>query len=133
MAKAKVICLERWCLVFDVEELQKAVGFEAQDAELLRVALCHKSYAKEQGLEKHNEKLEFLGDAVLDLVIADLLMQKFGQDKEGNLSRKRASVVNEDRLCELAVACHLPSFILLGKSEKKTQYAQQSTVVGFGL
>ncbi len=66
---------------------------------------------------RHNEKLEFLGDAVVDLSVSELLMQKFPGDTEGNLSKKRASLVNETVLAEVAERLGVSSFLLLGKGE----------------
>lgn len=92
----------------------------------LQKALTHKSYANEQRLgSEHNEKLEFLGDAVLDLVVGEYLYEKFPQDTEGNLSKKRASVVNEDVLSSIATQLRLHEHILLGKGEAQTGGAQK--------
>lgn len=97
------------------------------DPDLLTVALTHKSRAFEErsgngstGLKEHNEKLEFLGDAVIGLVLADLLMVKFGTEAEGGLSKKRAALVNEEKLAELARQIGLDQALQLGKGEQKT-------------
>ncbi len=94
--------------------------------ELLTRALTHKSYANENrsGLE-HNEKLEFLGDAVLDLVIGEYLFEFFPEDSEGGLSKKRASVVNEEVLSEIAQTLSLEQLLRLGKGEAQTGGAQK--------
>lgn len=94
-------------------------------AELLDRALTHKSYANEMRLPEHNEKLEFLGDAVLDLVVGEYLYERFPQDSEGNLSKKRASVVNEEVLSEVAQRLGLAENLRLGKGEAKTHGAQK--------
>lgn len=87
--------------------------------ELLKQALRHKSYANEFAKENllHNEKLEFLGDAVIDLVLSEYLMEKFPQDDEGGLSKKRASLVNENALAEIASRLNLMSDLQLGKGK----------------
>ncbi len=87
--------------------------------ELLKQALRHKSYANEFAKENllHNEKLEFLGDAVIDLILSEYLMEKFPQDDEGGLSKKRASLVNENALAEIASRLNLMSDLQLGKGE----------------
>lgn len=97
------------------------------DKAKLRQALTHKSFANEQkpGLADHNEKLEFLGDAVLDLVIGEYLFENFPQDTEGNLSKKRASVVNEEVLSRLALGLQLDQSLLLGKGEIQTGGARK--------
>ena len=113
----------------DIKDLQSHLNYQFDDLSWLELSLKHKSYAKEQGNNEHNEKLEFLGDAVLDLVVSDLLMNKFDEDTEGNLSRKRASVVNEDRLCEIALKYHLDQFIFLGKSEIKNELQKNPRIL----
>lgn len=100
-------------------EFAKSIGIEFKRIELLRTALTHKSFhfeAKESSLG-HNEKLEFLGDAVLDLVLSELLMELFPDDLEGSLSKKRASLVNESVLAELANELQIARYFALGKGE----------------
>ena len=103
----------------DLKKLQEIIQYQWKDPSLPKQALCHKSYTKENPKQPHNEKLEFLGDAVLELVVTDLLMKSFDRDNEGNLSKKRASIVNEERLCHLATEKSLDSFLLVGKNEIK--------------
>ena len=93
------------------------MGYEFKELKLLKQAFMHKSYVNELRntgeLLEHNEKLEFLGDAVLDLVVGEFLYEKFPQDTEGGLSKKRASIVNEDVLCDLARELKLFHFLQL--------------------
>lgn len=105
----------------DLQELQVRLGYQFKSHELLFRSLTHKSYANEirRNIE-HNEKLEFLGDAVLDLVIGELLFEKFPDDTEGGLSKKRASIVNEEVLSEIASKMGLNQLMLLGKGETLT-------------
>lgn len=87
--------------------------------ELQEQALTHRSFAnenKELGA-KDNERLEFLGDAVLDLALSDLLMKRFPQEPEGSLSKRRASLVNEDFLAQISNEIGLSQHIRLGKGE----------------
>ena len=84
-------------------------------------ALTHKSHANEQGHDRHNERLEFLGDAVLDLCISDLLMAEYPTADEGDLSKMRACLVNTEDLAELAQELKLDQDIKLGSSEKRDQ------------
>ncbi len=94
--------------------------------EILAKALTHKSYANEMKLtSEHNEKFEFLGDAVLDLVVGELLFEKFPSDSEGGLSKKRASIVNEEVLSEIAKKLQIHELLLLGKGEALTGGAQK--------
>lgn len=101
--------------------LQSRLGHEFKDKALLERALTHKSYANElKNVVEHNEKLEFLGDAVLDLVVGEFLFERYPADTEGGLSKKRASIVNEEVLSELAVDIKLNELMKLGKGEAQT-------------
>ncbi len=99
------------------------ISYQFRKSELLVQALTHKSFSNEQGMagEAHNEKLEFLGDAVLDLILSDLLMKRFPLDTEGNLSKKRASLVNEVVLARIALDLKLSEWLRLGKGEILSQ------------
>lgn len=112
----------------DQAAIEKNLGYQFSDSQLLMQALCHKSYSKENPECPHNEKLEFLGDAVLDVVISDLLMEKYREDQEGSLSRKRASVVNEDRLSSLAQQMQLDQFLLIGQRESKNNLRENPRI-----
>lgn len=102
-------------------ELQTRLGYEFKSAALLERALTHKSFANElKNTVEHNEKLEFLGDAVLDLVVGEFLFEKFPTDTEGGLSKKRASIVNEEVLSELSLDMKLNELMKLGKGEAQT-------------
>lgn len=87
------------------------------DAELLELALVHRSYAYENGGVPTNERLEFLGDSVLGLVVTDTLYRDFPDLPEGQLARMRASVVNAQALADVARSMGLGSYIRLGKGE----------------
>jgi ribonuclease III len=114
----------------EYEELEKKLGHCFRNIELLRRALTHRSFAHEQGLEgekrgdhiipPHYEQLEFLGDAVVDLVIGHLLLDKFPGAPEGDLSRLRARLVNINSLSKLAKDLGLDQWIKLGKGEEAT-------------
>lgn len=105
-----------------LSKLQAYINYEAKDPTFLRTALTHKSYIKSKSADpecrEHNEKLEFIGDAVLDLIVADRLYKMFPLDNEGNLSRKRASVVNEESLYNLAMILKIDECLLLGEGEE---------------
>ncbi len=85
--------------------------------DLLRLALTHSSYAHEHGALPHNERLEFLGDAVLDLIISEWLYEEFPDDSEGELTARRAALVCEDTLAAVAQSRDLGSRLLLGRGE----------------
>lgn len=107
-------------------ELEKKINYKFKKMELLDRALTHKSFAHElRDRCDHNEKLEFLGDAVLDLVLGEYLMERFPGDGEGGLSKKRASLVNEDVLCKISAELDLSKHLHLGKGETMTGGAQK--------
>jgi len=103
-------------------ELEARLGHTFRTAALCETAMTHTSWLNEAGQpdRSDNERLEFLGDAVLDLVVSDLLMRRFPDRREGDLSRARAALVSEGGLAKVAVALDLGSFMLLGKGEERT-------------
>lgn len=103
-----------------VEELCQRLGYQFRDISLLLNALCHASFSNEQPqLElENNERLEFLGDAVLELAVSHILMDRFAQAEEGTLSRYRAALVDETGLYQVAMAIGLGKYIFLGKGEE---------------
>jgi len=100
--------------------LEKKLGYRFKDKDLLRNAITHKSFANEKKYDPsmHNERLEFLGDAVLELVVSDLLMENYPDAPEGELSKLRASIVNEKTLANVAEDHDLGDFLYLGKGEE---------------
>lgn len=102
--------------------LEANIGYQFKDRSLLEEALTHSSYANEHGgIKKHkcNERLEFLGDAVLSSVTAEYLFRKFADHPEGDLTRMRAELVCEKALAEYAEKIDLGRFLLLGKGEER--------------
>ena len=97
------------------DALSARLGYRFRDPGLLRQALTHRSYGA-----LHNERLEFLGDGVLNCVIASLLYHRFPRLPEGDLSRLRANLVNQDCLSQLALALELGECLLLGEGELKS-------------
>ncbi|MBC8284505.1 MAG: ribonuclease III, partial [Nitrospinae bacterium] len=98
--------------------IQNLTKYNFLDLKLLNKALTHKSYANEKSKNlKHNERMEFLGDSVLDILVSDYLVKKFSDFAEGTLSKIRAAVVNESCLAKLAQKIDLGSYLLLGKGE----------------
>lgn len=95
--------------------LEKALGYSFRQPELLRQALTHRSHSS-----PHNERLEFLGDSVLNCVVATLLYQRFQSLKEGELSRLRASLVRQESLADIATDLALGDALLLGEGELKS-------------
>lgn len=101
------------------QELEQRIGHQFQQPDLLKVALTHRSFHFENKAKSagHFERLEFLGDAVLDLVMSEALMKQFPEVDEGTLSKWRASLVNEQCLSGIARSMNLGKFIFLGRSE----------------
>lgn len=106
----------------DHTELEETIHYRFKDIELLDESLRHSSYVNEQDRSgmKDNERLEFLGDAVLNLIVGHMLMQSFPELKEGELSRIRAQLVNEKRLAAMARDINLGHHLKLGKGELQT-------------
>ena len=104
-----------------MEELEKKLGYTLRDPELLRAALYHSSYANEHRAQhiSSNERLEFLGDAVLGFVTAEHLYKKHPKLPEGDLTRIRAILVCEESLHEVAQALELGDYLLLGRGEEQ--------------
>ena len=110
-----------------LSRLEERLGYTFKDRTLLEQALTHSSYAfEDQGpdqtapVARHYERLEYLGDAVVDLIASDLLIRRFGDAPEGVLSRLRAGLVNSDRLSGLARALDLGEAIRLGRGEESS-------------
>ena len=102
-----------------LRNLEKRLGYKFRDIAILEMALTHRSFANENsqlGISD-NERLEFLGDAVLGLCISDLLIKKYTDLPEGTLSKIRAAIVNEKPLAELAQRLDIGSCLLLGRGE----------------
>mgnify|MGYP005761677749 FL=1 len=105
-----------------LRELEKKIGYEFRDFSLLKRAMMHSSYTNEKHLPKYecNERLEFLGDAVLELVSSEFLFRESPTMPEGELTKTRASMVCEPSLALCARDLDLGSYLLLGKGEEAT-------------
>ena len=108
--------------------LQKELGYTFSDLSLLVRCLTHVSYDRGK-IEGHNEVLEFLGDAVLDLAVSDLLMRRFPEKSEGDLSRMRAALVNSFVLAEKAAALSLGPLLRLGKGEERSGGRNKTSIL----
>ena len=108
-----------------IDTLEKDLGYEFKDKKLIIEALTHKSYKQPYD----NERLEFLGDAVLDLVVGEYLFKKFKTSDEGNLSKIRASLVNETGFDKLARALRLGDYILLSNAEDNNGGREKSSLL----
>ncbi len=108
-----------------LESLQTALGYAWRDEQLLRQAMVHRSYLNENPdfPVGHNERLEFLGDAVLELVVSDFLYQKY-PNPEGDLTNWRASLVNAKSLSESAKELNLDEWLMLSRGEAKDKQSK---------
>jgi ribonuclease-3 len=103
-----------------LETLESGLGHHFADRSLLELALIHRSFAHEKGTAgRHNESLEFLGDAVLSLGVSQMLYRRFGQAEVGALARSRAFLVSEPNLARKARALKLGQHLRLGRGEEK--------------
>ncbi len=115
--------------------LEQSLGYQFRDQALCEAALTHKSWLNERGTDERtdNERLEFLGDAVIALVVSDLLMRRFPDHPEGELSKKRAAVVNEAGLARVAEVLALGQWIFLGRGEEQAGGRQKRSILADAL
>lgn len=100
-----------------LETFENEIEYKFKKIELLKTAFTHTSYANEKKIES-NEKLEFLGDAILEFVVSEYLYKNYKQLKEGEMTKIRAAVVCEKSLYQIAMKYHFDELLYLGKSEK---------------
>lgn len=109
----------------ELKNFEKALGYTFQTQNLLKEALTHKSARK--GV--HNERLEFLGDAVLDLVIGEFLYKKFPNSREGELSKMRASMVNEKAFAKVARHLGIGNYLFISTAEEQNNGRQKDSIL----
>jgi len=111
-----------------IEHLEEILGYQFKNKELLRTALTHKTYAFEARTPlEYNERLEFLGDSILNFIIAEQLYCSNRYFSEGELTRRRAICVNNNVLADVAVRLGIGPFLLLGRGEQKQEGAKNRT------
>jgi ribonuclease-3 len=115
------------------DALDRAIGVRFTDPELRRMALTHRSFAFEHGLEVTNERLEFLGDSVLGLVVTDMAYREFPDMPEGQLAKLRAAVVNMQALAEVARTLELGHVVLLGRGEEQSGGRDKASILADAL
>ena len=108
-----------------IVELEKSLGYQFQDEKLITEALTHRSYKK----EINNERLEFLGDAVMDLIVGEYLFELFPKAEEGTLSKLRAALVNEDSFTRLAKRLNLGKFLYLSPAEENNNGREKPSIL----
>ncbi|HDH99804.1 MAG: ribonuclease III [Candidatus Latescibacterota bacterium] len=112
--------------------LQTLIGYKFKDERLLVQALSHRSYAYELGRSgvDSNERLEFLGDAVLNMVVADYLYRKFEEEREGALTQMKSTMVSKRVLARMAKEIGLGEYIMLGESEEASGGRERTSILG---
>jgi ribonuclease-3 len=115
--------------------LEGRIGYAFADRALCEAAMTHKSWINERhgSGRTHNERLEFLGDAVLALVVSDLLMKSFPDRSEGELSKTRAAIVSETGLCKAAESLSLGDWIFLGRGEDQAGGRRKPSILADAL
>lgn len=111
------------------QNLKKKYGIKFNNEKLLEDAFTHSSYANEHPGRKDYEKLEFLGDAVLELAVSDYLYRHFPRLNEGELTRMRSNIVRTEGFSEFAIECGFPEEINLGKGEEKAGARKRKTLL----
>jgi ribonuclease-3 len=114
-----------------LDDLAERLGIVLRDPEAIRQALVHSSYFNEnpQAVAGHNERLEFLGDAVIGVIVSRLLYERFPDADEGSLTALRASLVNRDALAALALQLGLDRYLLLGRGEAEAGGASRPSLL----
>lgn len=120
---------------YTLEELENRIGYRFRDKSLLRQALTHSSYANEQRINKlkNYERLEFLGDAVLELISSDFLFHENPRMPEGKLTKLRSSMVCEPALAYCARDLELGKYMLLGKGEEASGGRKRDSITSDGM
>ena len=115
----------------DPSGIEQRLLYKFKDKSLLQEALRHSSYVNEIADPdlRDNERLEFLGDAVLNLIVGHILMRWYPDLREGDLSRSRANLVNESQLAKTARSVNLGEYILLGRGESQTQGREKNSIL----
>ena len=114
----------------NLKEFQQIIGYKFKNENLLYEALSHSSFANENKKHrKSNERLEFLGDSVLSIVVSDYIFENFTNLPEGDLSKLRASLVCEKALFEFSKKINLGKYIFLGKGEENTGGRERASIV----
>lgn len=113
--------------------LQKNLNYTFKNPALLETALTHSSFINENSCQEHNERLEFLGDAILEIHISEELYKRFPHAREGTLTYFRSSMVNEKALAELAKKLDIPSYLKLGVGEENQGGRQRPALIADAL
>ena len=117
----------------NIELFEQKINYEFKNKEYILEALTHSSYSNENKNYPFNERLEFLGDSVLSIVISDYLFKKETKLPEGELTKIRANIVCEESLSEVSKNIHLGKYMLLGKGEEATGGRERISILAYAL
>jgi ribonuclease III len=117
----------------DPDALDRALGIRFRTERVKELALTHRSYAFEHDLDGTNERLEFLGDSVLGLVVTDMAFDAFPEMPEGELAKLRAAIVNAQALADVARSLRLGDLVLLGKGEEQSGGRDKASILADAL
>lgn len=118
-------------MIINVDELESIIDYSFNNKDLLLLSLTHASYANENNIKKNNtnQRLEFLGDAVLELISSDFLYSLYSEYNEGELTKTRAKLVCEDNLAETARELELYKYLLIGKGENRNNLMNNNSTM----
>ena len=119
--------------IYNISRFENTIGYNFQNKSYILEALTHSSYSNENKNYKFNERLEFLGDSVLSIVISDFLFKKEKNLPEGELTKLRANIVCEESLSDVAMEIHLGEYLLLGKGEEATGGRERISILADAL
>lgn len=112
-----------------MEELEKKIGYKFKNPRLLKIAITHSSYAHEMNELEYNEKVEYLGDAVLELISSEYIFKNHSKLSEGEMTKARAYAVCEEALAEVADRYSFSDFLLVGKCENKINGKYRTSIL----
>ncbi len=123
------MCMQRWAVSSSLTSLCEKLGHDFSDPAILALALTHRSYCAENDQKQSNERLEFLGDSVLGLVVTNYIFNNYPQLPEGQLAKLRASVVSTVSLAEIGAGLGVGECLLLGKGEDQSGGREKESIL----
>ena len=113
----------------DLPKLETVINYKFKNKDLLKEALTHRSYAAEKKIPHDNQRLEFLGDAVIEIIVTEYLFKLYPEKQEGELTTLRSALVQKTTLADLALKMNLHEFLFLGKGEKEAGGATRASTL----
>ncbi len=113
----------------DLAKLQNSLGMSFRNTDLLKEAMTHKSYASEKNVKYDNQRLEFLGDAVLQIILTKYLFTRYPESQEGDLTKMRSALANQETLASFAKTLSLGEYLMLGKGESDAKGQERESTL----